>query len=336
MRRRADRANGFLSIFDEKTGFYYRSGVMEQGRDTGREPFMAKFPELIEVEIMGCRPWERNGRGFMHGEQCRQEELPGKRFHMAVEDFASIAEQSRGRAYQLILGGRGEAYLHEHFGEILKICVGNEIVPNVEVSGFGITKETAALCGKYCGAAGVKWHGNSYALKAIRMFQEAGVRTNIHFTLGKQTIQEAIDRLERVDFPQGINAVIFLTHKSAGQEEGGFSFEDERVRRFFALAEGQKYPFKLGFDPCGVQGLLRLARNIDFNCGAACEGARWSAYITYDMKMAPCRRGCAEEGRCVDLRVHSIQEAWDSGEFWAFRDFLKSVSLDCAYRNPFS
>ena len=54
MKIRRDR--NFISLFDENTGFYMRSGVLENGKDTGRDPFMAEFPELLDVGIMGhCR-----------------------------------------------------------------------------------------------------------------------------------------------------------------------------------------------------------------------------------------------------------------------------------------
>ena len=75
MRRRADPVNGFISIFDEKTGFYYRSNVVEQGRDTGREPFMAQFPELLDVGIMGHCIHGMSGKCISSQVQCYQNGL---------------------------------------------------------------------------------------------------------------------------------------------------------------------------------------------------------------------------------------------------------------------
>ena len=41
MIRKVDKKNRFVSMFDPKTGFYVRSGVMdENGKDTGVDPFM--------------------------------------------------------------------------------------------------------------------------------------------------------------------------------------------------------------------------------------------------------------------------------------------------------
>ena len=44
----------FVSAFDSETGFYIRTGILdEQGEDTGVDPFMASFPHLIDVGVMG-------------------------------------------------------------------------------------------------------------------------------------------------------------------------------------------------------------------------------------------------------------------------------------------
>ena len=44
----------FVSGFDTDTGTYVRTGILDaQGRDTGHDPFMASFPHLIDVGVMG-------------------------------------------------------------------------------------------------------------------------------------------------------------------------------------------------------------------------------------------------------------------------------------------
>lgn len=49
-----DQKYHFLSMFNPKSGAYVRTGIIdEQGRDTGVDPFMASFPHLIDVGIMG-------------------------------------------------------------------------------------------------------------------------------------------------------------------------------------------------------------------------------------------------------------------------------------------
>lgn len=48
-----DQTNHFIEVFNKKTGFYARTGVIENGLDTGRDPFMRDFPQLIDVGVMG-------------------------------------------------------------------------------------------------------------------------------------------------------------------------------------------------------------------------------------------------------------------------------------------
>lgn len=48
-----DKKNHFIEIFNRKTGFYARTGVIENGIDTGKDAFMRDFPQLIDVGVMG-------------------------------------------------------------------------------------------------------------------------------------------------------------------------------------------------------------------------------------------------------------------------------------------
>lgn len=43
----------FVSAFDEYSGFYMRSSVIENGVETQVDPFMSEFPELLDIGIMG-------------------------------------------------------------------------------------------------------------------------------------------------------------------------------------------------------------------------------------------------------------------------------------------
>lgn len=227
----------FMSAFDTKTGAYVRTGVLDaNGKDTGVDPFMASFPHLIDVGVMGHCIHGKTGLCAKAGIGCYQSGLLVEQPNMTVENFRWIAGQCKGRCNQLALGGRGDPDQHEHFEELLKISRENNLVPNFTTSGYGMTPELAELCKKYCGAVAVSWYRSEYTLNAIQMLLNAGVKTNIHYVLGKNSIDEAIDRLERNDFPSGINAVIFLLHKPAGQGTAAnmLSADDPRVARFFA------------------------------------------------------------------------------------------------------
>lgn len=245
-----DKKYHFLSAFDTKTGAYIRTGILDMnGKDTGVDPFMASYPHLIDVGIMGHCIHGKTGLCIKAGIECYQSGLLVEQSNMSVKDFRWIAEQSKGRCNQFALGGRGDPDQHEYFEEILKICQENVLVPNFTTSGYGMTPEIAKLCKKYCGAVAVSWYRSTYTINAIQILLDAHVKTNIHYVLGRNSIDEAIDRLQRNDFPKGINAVIFLLHKPAGQgtKSNVLSADDSRVAEFFSQVD-KPHPFKVGMN----------------------------------------------------------------------------------------
>lgn len=323
----------FLTFFDDQTGAYLRTGILKDGKDTGVDPFMASFPHLIDVGIMGHCAHGKSGLCAKAGIGCYQNGRTVEAPNMALEDFAGIVRQCAGKVNQFALGGRGDPDMHEHFGEILALCREHHIVPNFTTSGFGLTEEHAALCARYCGAVAVSWYRSSYTLDAIRMLLAAGVRTNIHYVLGRNSIDEALDRLEHNTFPAGINAVVFLLHKPVGQgsRENVLDPDDPRLARFFALLDHNTLPYKLGLDSCTIPGVVNHCANLELAALDTCEGARFSCYISADLVMLPCSFD-QERRYGVSLRDHSIQEAWDSPQFDAFRAPLRAACPTCPQR----
>ena len=329
-----DERYHFKSAFDTRTGAYVRTGILdENGLDTGVDPFMASFPHLIDVGVMGHCVHGRTGLCAKAGIGCYQSGLTVSQPNMAVEDFAWIAAQCRGRCNQLALGGRGDPDQHEHFEQLLKLSRENDLVPNFTTSGYGMTPEIAALCKQYCGAVAVSWYRGEYTLRAIQTLLEAEVKTNIHYVLGRNSVDEALDRLERDDFPAGINAVIFLLHKPAGMgtAENVLDRDDPRVAAFFAQLE-RRHPFKVGMDSCNVPGAIRCCKRILPESLDTCEGGRYSCYIGPDMVMVPCSFD-QQRRYAISLRGTTIERAWNSEPFERFREHMRRACPDCEKRS---
>ena len=192
-----DSKYNFKYFFDSVTGAYIRTGILdEHGDDTGVDPFMASFPHLIDVGIMGHCEHGKRGLCVKAGIQCYQSGLVKDEPNMSLSDFTVIAKQCRGKVNQFALGGRGDPDQHEDFEAILKVCSQNKIVPNFTTSGYGLTPESVKLCKQYCGAVAVSWYRSPYTLQAIEMLIDSGITTNIHYVLGKNTIDEAVHRLK--------------------------------------------------------------------------------------------------------------------------------------------
>lgn len=327
-----DRKNHFVSMFNPKTGFYMRTGVLdEQGNDTGVDPFMASFPELIDVGVMGHCIHGKSGLCIKSGVECYQNGLARKDPNMTLENFKRIVDECKGKCYQLALGGRGDVDQHENFEEILKYCVDNGIVPNFTSSGLGFTPEIVEMCKRYCGAVAISWYRQTHTTNAVKLLIDAGVKTNIHYVLGNNSIDEAIERLKNNDFPEGINAVIFLLHKNVGLGTNGnvLQVEDERVKEFFQVIDTGDFNFKIGFDSCTVPGLINFTENIQAESFDTCEGGRWSMYITSDMKALPCSFDNQEMKWAYDISNDTIQHAWDSEQFEDFRNHFRNSCTGC-------
>lgn len=150
MIKKFDKENSFVSMFDPKTGFYMRSGVIENGKDTGEDPFMASFPELLDIGVMQTCVCSKRCNV-----DCYQKAIERTGNNMPLSDFESILKQCQGKVFQVALGGAGDVDTHEDFEDLLKLCKQYKVVPNFTTSGILMTEEKAAICKEYCGAVAV-------------------------------------------------------------------------------------------------------------------------------------------------------------------------------------
>jgi radical SAM protein with 4Fe4S-binding SPASM domain len=331
MIQKKDLRYQFKTLFDARNGLYVRSGIFINGQESDKNPFRATFPHLIDVGIMGHCTHGISGLCESAGIGCYQNGRDIVSPNMSLEDFTRIVKECEGLTDQFALGGRGDPDEHEHFEEFLKACVDHNIVPNYTTSGYTFNEEKARISKKYCGAVAVSWYRNDYTHKAIELLQDAGVRTNIHYVLGNNSIDEAIQRLEGKSFPQ-VNAIIFLLHKpqGLGSYKQVLNANDEKVKHFFKLLTEQK-TYRIGVDSCTVPGMINLGENFDINSLDTCEAGRFSTYISADMVMVPCSFDVNHK-HGVSLHDKTIQEAYDSETFEDFRMKLRFSCVSCSVR----
>lgn len=330
MKYKYDKKNKFKAVFNPNNGFYMRSGVLdENGNDTGVDPFMADFPELLDIGIMQTCVCSHRCNV-----DCYQKACDRTGANMSVEDFESILKQCDGRLFQAALGGAGDVDTHENFEEILKISRKYGVVPNFTTSGIMMTKEKAEICKKYCGAVAVSEHFADYTDRAIDLLLDAGVKTNIHYVLSNKTIDDAIDKLKNNGFKKGISAVVLLLYKNIGlgREENVLKPTDSRVAEFFSLIDNGVYDHKIGFDSCTCAGIVNFTSKINLDSIDYCEGGRFSAYIDANMNMMPCSFANQDPSWHMSLREHTIDEVWHSELFDKFRYPLAHSCSNCPNR----
>lgn len=329
MRHYADTKNRFKEFFNPNTGFYIRSGVLDEaGNDTGVDPFMRDFPALIDIGIMNRCVCAKQCKV-----DCYQKAIDRTGDNMSVEDYTGIMKQCEGKVFQVALGGAGDPDTHEHFEDILRLSRQHGIVPSFTTSGIAFTEHKAELCKEYCGAVAVSEHNAVYTMKAVNLLMDAGVKTNIHFVLSNQSIDDAINALKHNIYGD-LNAVVFLLYKPVGlgRTDKVLSADDPRLDTFFSLVDENKATHKIGFDSCTAPAIVNRTAHIDMNSIDFCEAGRFSMYIDADMNAMPCSFGNQNPAYYVSLRDHTIAQAWDGDVFSAFRAHLSSSCALCKDR----
>jgi radical SAM protein with 4Fe4S-binding SPASM domain len=285
---------------------------------------MAEYPELIDIGIM-----EKCICSSKCKVDCYQKACDRTGSNMSFDNYKKIIDESKGKVFQVALGGAGDPDTHENFADILKYTAESNIVPNFTTSGIALTKEKAELCYRYCGAVAVSEHFEDYTDKAVELLIQSKVKTNIHFVLNTETIDKAIEILGTNKYRKGINAIIFLLYKPVGlgKQEKILKYSNPKVREFFELVNKHEYDFKIGFDSCSCTALLNFSNNIDFEMIDYCEGGRYSMYISADMKAYPCSFANQHTELGFDISNNTIQNAWSSFNY--FRNKLTQRCLAC-------
>ena len=319
----------YVIIFDPDTGQEVLTGV-----NGFPDPFSLDFPSMMDVGIMGhCK----NKCEF-----CYQgdEQEP----NMKLDDFKQLVDEAEPYTMQFALGGRGDPNLHENFKEIIEYARAHKIIPNYTTSGSGLTDEQVEIS-KLCGAVAVSDYGMEFSFTALKKFMDAGIKTNIHFVLSRNSFNKAFSLINGTDVWGGevdlerLNAVIFLLFKPQGRGKNlkHWSPSDDQVELLFEYirmaGEANALTFKIGMDSCLVNRVQKVVELTDKEKTYldTCEGARMSVYVTPDMKLVPCSFGdYVTDG--VSLRDNFIYEAWHEGE--PFNRFRKQLQ-DCPNSCPF-
>ena len=89
--------------------------------------------------------------------------------------------------------------------------------------------------------------------------------------------------------------------------------------------------FVIERDPETNEWIFNFGSGVIYEALDTCEGARYSCYISADMKLMPCSFDQSEK-YAVSLQDHTIADAWNSEEFEAFRKPLRNRCPDCMER----
>lgn len=91
-----DKTYHFTSVFNDKTGEYIR------GINKTDDPFMAEYPHLIDVGLMGHCEHGRSGLCMKAGIKCYQDGLHVNKPNMTFENYKKIVDWSKGRMFECL------------------------------------------------------------------------------------------------------------------------------------------------------------------------------------------------------------------------------------------
>lgn len=308
-------------LFNRNTGFFAR--VEEKGTS---DPFWSPSgPELLDISITnfcekGCDFCYRNSNRL------------GK--NILLSDYLIVLKQATELGvFQIALGG-GNPNQHPDFIDILKFTSESGIVPTYTTNGSGLTDEILIATKKYCGAIAISAYEPLVDFEAtINRILSFGIKTNVHFLVSSSTITRAIDWLSiPPNFLERINALVFLNYKPINTSSEILLNGSNKLSLFFNLLKSKKHRFKIGFDSCFMSGVVSNL-NVKSIYTDSCDSARFSAFISEDLKMYPCSFMINSDGY-GNLRNESLLNVWQKNNmFVSHRDSItQNKCVSCELR----
>lgn len=286
----------YRTMFCRETGFFVR---LED--DGYPEPFWSEDgPELLDISITN---YCEHGCSFCY----RQSNKTGK--HISYADMYNIVIQAAEcGVLQIALGG-GNPNQHPQFIEILQVIREAGIVPSYTSNGEGLTDDILKATKKYCGAMALSLYPpyNRYNELTDRI-HKFGIKLNLHVILKTDTVDLLVEWMQNPPtWFRNINALIVLNYKAIATSVSLMVTDKEKLKTFYTAASNCKC-VKIGFDSCCVPGIVTWM-DVDSTFIESCESARFSAFISEDMKMYPCSF-MANTELCGDLKSSSLLDIW--------------------------
>ncbi len=312
IRRHIDNYN---FIADQETGMTFR-----WGKTLNDNPIFAPVPELADISISNhCT----KGCDF-----CYRDSKPDKLF-ISLNDYKFILESLNhslhGNVFQVALGG-GEPLEHPDFIEIINLTKKFNIIPNFTTNGIFITNFIAKEIKGKVGAVALSINDlNNLVYSKIDILLKNNIRTNIHYVLNNNNINQAV-KILKGDFNlslKGINAIVFLTYKPAGRGNDELILKyNSQLKEFISLIDKNNCNINIGFDACFVPLLMHYT-NTNKNFIDFCEVGFFSVYIDENLNVSPCSFSNKQDS--FNLKEYDFYDIWLN----KFSNFRKGINNNC-------
>lgn len=268
--------------FNQENGNFWRWGETEYD-DPDFSPI---GPEILDLEVsticsQGCK--------FCYKSNTKRGQ------NMSFETFKTILDKMP--TIMQVAFGIGDIDANPDLWNMMWYCRQREIVPNITISGFGLTAYSLRMLSKYCGAVAVSNYDLDVCLNAITQLRARGLeQTNIHQFLSEETLTQcwelATGYVESSDPRfQDINAIVFLSVKQEGRGKGFTPVSRDDFDKLIDFCLGNQIP--IGFDSCGAHKFLRSIQDHPrydewFRYVEPCESGLFSSYVNVEGKYFPC------------------------------------------------
>lgn len=312
----------YKTVFNKKTGFFVRKE--DQGFS---EPFWAyDGPELLDLSITSfCR------------RECpfcyRQANHEGH--HMALDDVELVLSQAKDAGVLQIAIGGGNPNQHPYFVKILQMIHEYGMVPSYTTNGEGLSDEILQATKKYCGAMAISVYSPynvSYYKNLIKRVSSLGIRVNLHIIINTDTYEHILKWLRDPSLLfNRVNAVVFLNYKPVIKDKD-LSIKDDKLWKTLFKLISECTSVKIGFDSCSIPGIVSHMDSVPDCLLEACEAARFSAFISEDLKMYPCSF-MANTNLFISLKDQPLLKVWrESVVFKTMRNKIMNNScVDCKF-----
>lgn len=290
-------------VGNQENGVTFRWGI-----NLKDNPKSAPWPELADISISNHCSKQCNF--------CYRNSKPDGSF-ISLSNYKfildNLSDKKWGKVFQVAIGG-GEPTEHPDLIEILKITRQRGIIPNYTTNGEIVSMEILDATKKFCGAVAISI--NNFTItkqEIIKNFINKKIKTNIHFILSKNSIDNALKILngDFDEYLKGVNSVIFLTYKPFGRAikenmlEKGVSFNN-----FIKLIDKPKTKLRFGFDACFVPTLMKYTSvNTDFI--DSCECGFFSVYIDENLNVKPCSF-TNNDDFTINLKNKTFKDIWQN------------------------
>ena len=277
-------------IFNKKDGM-----TLSWGKTLKEDPECFPGPVIADIEVtVGCLGLKGDGKSICPF--CYKSNTANNVKYMTFETFKKLFDVLPKTLTQIAFGADATLQLNPDLWKIMEYSRENGVIPNITLANV-INDETADNLAKYCGAVAIsRYNIPDICYDSVKKLTDRGMKqVNIHYMISKETLKgayETIDSAVNDERLKGLNAIVFLSLKTKGRGEKGYTpLTQKEFTDLVMYAKTKKVG--VGFDSCSSLKAFNAYKGTDAETEVSrliepCESSLLSLYINVEGKYFPC------------------------------------------------